>query len=135
MCPGTYNLDRLDKLADAISAKVSSIKPATSTKPSIPVKKPAIPSKPTVKSVKQLADETIAGKYGNGDERKRRLGTYYNAVQAEINRRLGAIQRPNISALADAVMRGEYGNGDERKRRLGVSYAAVQAEINRRFGV
>ena len=40
------------------------------------------------KSVSQLADEVLAGKHGNGDARKRSLGSQYEAVQAEVNRRL-----------------------------------------------
>jgi N-acetylmuramoyl-L-alanine amidase len=90
-------------------------------------------------SIAQLADEVIAGVHGNGDDRRASLGDSYDAVQAEINRRLGgggvAPQGPNISQLADAVMRGEYGDGEERRARLDDVYDAVQNEINRRFGV
>lgn len=42
------------------------------------------------KSISQLADEVIAGKWGNGNDRVERLkaaGYDYNAVQAEVNRR------------------------------------------------
>lgn len=41
------------------------------------------------KSDSQLADEVIAGKYGDGDARKRALGARYAAVQAIVNQRLG----------------------------------------------
>lgn len=97
-------------------------------------------SKPASKSISQLADEVQAGKHGNGDARKKSLGSAYAAVQNEVNRRLygGAktpTRSPNISALADAVMRGEYGNGADRVKRLGSSYTAVQAEVNRRLGM
>ena len=37
-----------------------------------------------------LASAVIAGKYGNGEARKRALGTNYQAVQTIVNRRLGA---------------------------------------------
>lgn len=40
------------------------------------------------KRINKLADEVLRGKYGNGSERKRRLGSDYEAVQAEVNRRL-----------------------------------------------
>jgi hypothetical protein len=43
------------------------------------------------KSVQELAQEVIAGDWGNGDDRKSRLETAgydYNAVQAEVNREL-----------------------------------------------
>ena len=39
------------------------------------------------KSVKQLADEVERGLHGNGEQRKKSLGSRYNEVQAEINRR------------------------------------------------
>lgn len=41
------------------------------------------------KSDNQLADEVIAGKYGDGENRKRALGNRYNAVQAIVNQKLG----------------------------------------------
>lgn len=94
---------------------------------------PKPPAKPAGKTIDQLVAETLAGKHGNGDARKKSLGANYNAVQAKIN--AGATSGPSISQLADAVMRGEYGNGADRQRRLGSNYAAVQAEINRRAGI
>lgn len=41
----------------------------------------------------QLVDDVIAGKYGNGEERKRQLGNYYNAVQNRVNEKLGYPKR------------------------------------------
>lgn len=41
------------------------------------------------KSDAQLADEVIAGKYGDGENRKRALGNRYNAVQSIVNQKLG----------------------------------------------
>ena len=41
----------------------------------------------TRKSVKQLADEVERGLHGTGNARKKTLGSRYNEVQAEINRR------------------------------------------------
>ena len=46
-------------------------------------------SKPLEKSVEELAKEVIAGKYGNGDARKKALGTRYDEVQARVNEILG----------------------------------------------
>ena len=45
------------------------------------------------KSVAAIADEVIAGKWGNGSDRKNKLqaaGYDYNAVQAEVNKKLGS---------------------------------------------
>lgn len=52
------------------------------------------PDKPMAKEayidVYAVAQEVIAGKWGNGEERKQRLGTwFYNTVQNEVNRILG----------------------------------------------
>ena len=132
-CPGPYILSKIDWLVAELNRRV-----AQTPKP-----QPPVAPKPTPKpaDISALADAVLRGEYGNGPERRRRLGSLYAAVQAEVNRRLagGAAPKPpsgpNISALADAVLRGEYGNGPERKRRLGANYAAVQAEVNRRLGL
>lgn len=98
--------------------------------------KPAPTPAPSV-NIDALADAVIRGEYGNGNERKRRLGANYAAVQKRVNEKLaGNTSKPsvNIDALADAVIRGEYGNGEERKRRLGANYAAIQARVNQKLG-
>ena len=53
-------------------------KPSTST-----------PSKPVEKTVDELAQEVIQGKYGNGEDRKKALGDRYDEVQARVNEILG----------------------------------------------
>lgn len=100
--------------------------------------KPAPAPTPSV-NIDALADAVIRGEYSNGEERKRRLGSTYAAVQARVNQKLSASKPApapavNIDTLADAVIRGEYGNGEERKRRLGANYAAVQARVNQKLG-
>ncbi len=94
------------------------------------------------KSVSQLADEVIAGKWGNGDSRRKKLeaaGYDYDAVQAEVNRRLGvgggsSGSSESIDALARDVIAGKYGNGDARKKALGSRYEAVQKRVNEILG-
>jgi hypothetical protein len=44
----------------------------------------------TTKSIVDLANEVIAGKYGNGETRKQALGSLYNEVQAKVNEILRA---------------------------------------------
>lgn len=89
----------------------------------------------TPETVDALAREVIAGKWGNGDERKRRLavaGHDYAAVQSRVNAILKG--RKSNEELAREVIAGRWGNGDERKRRLagaGHDYAAIQAIVNR----
>ena len=53
-----------------------------------PVPKPE-PPKPTKKSNAEIAKEVMAGKWGNGEDRKKRLqaaGYDYSAIQAEVNK-------------------------------------------------
>ena len=56
--------------------------------------KPVTPT-PVKKSNEQVADEVIAGAWGNGEERKNRLtkaGYDYNVIQDIVNKKLGASQ-------------------------------------------
>ena len=46
------------------------------------------------KNIEELAQEVIAGKYGNGEERKQKLGNLYNEVQAKVN----SIYGQNVSS-------------------------------------
>ena len=90
-------------------------------------------------NIDDLARRAIAGEFGNGDERKAKLGGNYAAVQQRVNEMLGqgggsSAPSVDLNALADAVIRGDYGNGEERKRRLGGNYAAVQQLVNRKLG-
>lgn len=108
----------------------------TGSKPAPAKPKPA----PSTPNIDALADAVIRGDYGNGEERKRRLGSNYSAVQKRVNEKLAGRapaakpSGPNIDALADAVIRGDYGNGEERKRRLGGLYSQVQARVNQKLG-
>lgn len=88
---------------------------------------------PAKKTVDELADEVIAGKWDNGAERKRLLtaaGYDYNAVQKRVNEKL---YKKTVDEIANEVIRGEWGNGAERKKRLseaGYDYSEVQARVN-----
>lgn len=102
---------------------------------------PAPPAPPARKTNVQLADEVLAGKWGNNPERAQRLTSAgYNAaaVQAEVNRRLGggapSAHRYTINEIAHQVIAGQWGNQPQRQRLLegaGYNYAAVRAEVNR----
>ena len=81
--------------------------------------------------IEQLATNTVNGKYGNGEERKKKLGKLYNSVQTVINERYKAISASESHRLlAKEVLKGNLGNGDERKRNLGSYYNTVQELIN-----
>lgn len=110
------------------------------------MKKPE-PPKPVLKSVDTIATEVMAGKWGNGDARKKALteaGYDYAAIQAAVNKLAKGESEPapkpvlktNIE-IAKEVMAGKWGNGDARKKALeaaGYNYAAVQAEVNKLAG-
>ena len=49
---------------------------------------------PNGKTVDQLAEEVIAGKYGTGDARRKALGTQYSAVQRRVNEILSGDNKP-----------------------------------------
>ena len=85
------------------------------------------------KSIEELAQAVIRGKYGTGNARKAALGSKYAAVQNRVNELLKAnntTSAAEIDRLARAVIRGEYGTGEARKAALGSKYAAVQKRVN-----
>lgn len=94
---------------------------------------PAKP-KPT-KSNETIAQEVIAGKWGNGDERKIRLedaGYDYNAIQAIVNEYVKPKKKSN-DEIAKEVIEGKWGNGNDRKKKLeaaGYNYNDVQTIVN-----
>lgn len=73
-CPGTYDLDRLDRIARHGAA---------SNTPT--------PSQPSTAGLdlNALADAVIRGEYGVGAERRAKLGANYDKVQQIVNQRLG----------------------------------------------
>ena len=91
------------------------------------------------KSVSAIAKEVIAGKWGNGDDRKARLkaaGYDPAAVQKEVNAQLKGSPKAtkSVTEVAKEVIQGKWGNNPERKKKLeaaGYNYSKVQAEVNR----
>ncbi|HEL2109578.1 TPA: glucosaminidase domain-containing protein [Streptococcus suis] len=81
------------------------------------------------KSLETLVQETLAGKYGNGDTRKAALGNQYEAVMAVINGKASASEKSD-EELAREVLAGKHGAGEDRKRSLGPRYESVQAKVN-----
>ena len=92
------------------------------------------------KTVTQVAQEVIEGKWGNGNDRVSRLkaaGYDASAVQKEVNRILagsGSAPAKSVAVVAKEVIDGKWGNGADRVSRLtkaGYNASAVQAEVNR----
>ncbi|HEL1906690.1 TPA: glucosaminidase domain-containing protein [Streptococcus suis] len=80
------------------------------------------------KSLETLVHETLAGKYGNGDQRKAALGNQYEAVMSVINGKATAPKK-TVDQLAQEVIQGKHGNGEDRKKSLGPDYDAVQKRV------
>lgn len=82
------------------------------------------------KSISTLATEVLAGKHGNGDTRKKSLGSQYAAVQAEVSKRLTSktpAKQPAKSAPSKpATTRLQTGD-------KGKSVKALQVRLNRDY--
>lgn len=87
------------------------------------------------KSVEELAQEVIAGKYGNGEDRKNALGDRYAEVQARVNEILAPAPEPSVDILdlVRKTIRGDFGNGEDRRNALGSNYDEVQRQVNLNF--
>lgn len=100
------------------------------------------PTPSNKKSNTEIAKEVIAGKWGNGAERKQRLeaaGYDYTAVQKEVERLLKEKKEPakpakkSVDEVAREVIAGKWGNGVTRVRLLtkaGYNYYTVQKKVN-----
>lgn len=77
-------------------------------------------------STLELVVATMQGAYGNGEDRKRALGSRYDEVQGMINH----IASASVDILVTETKQGKYGNGDTRKIVLGSRYTEVQSKIN-----
>lgn len=89
------------------------------------------------KDVTTVAKEVIAGKWGSGDERKKKLtaaGYNYDTVQKKVNELLKTSTKKSVAEVAKEVVSGKWGNGADRKKKLeaaGYNYAEVQKEVNK----
>lgn len=90
----------------------------------------------SVKTINQVAKEVIDGKWGNGDERKRRLraaGYDPEKVQLAVNAIAAASKKKSNMTIAKEVINGKWGTGEERKRKLtqaGYNYNDIQKLVN-----
>ena len=92
------------------------------------------------KTIAEVAQEVIDGKWGNGAERKAKLtdaGYDYEAVQNKVNEILKGANKKSVKEVAKEVIDGKWGNGAERKKRLtaaGYDYNEVQRMVNKLLG-
>lgn len=102
---------------------------------------PAPAPQPERRSNDQIANEVIAGNWGDGEARKQKLsGAGYDpaTIQGLVNQKLGsAPAKKSNDAIANEVIGGLWGNGDDRKARLsaaGYDSNAIQTIVNQRSG-
>ena len=97
------------------------------------------PAEPVRKSNEQIADEVIAGAWGNGEDRKNRLtqaGYDYNTIQDIVNNKTEPAKKSN-EEIAQEVIAGQWGNGQDRVNRLnaaGYDANAIQNIVNDKVG-
>lgn len=98
----------------------------------------------TKKSNADIANEVIAGKWGNGEERKSRLaaaGYIASDIQAIVNMKLGQVSAPSVKPdeqIANEVIGGLWGNGTDRVNRLkaaGYDPSTIQSLVNAKLNV
>lgn len=112
-CPGDYLRSKMQYIADEAN-KINNPEPIKE------------------KTIEELAQEVIAGKYGNGEDRKDALGDRYAEVQARVNEILAPAPEPSVDILdlVRKTIRGDFGNGEDRKSALGSNYDEVQRQVN-----
>ncbi len=97
------------------------------------------------KSNEEIANEVIAGKWGNGDARKNALtkaGYNASAIQAIVNQKLlgksSTQNKKSNDQIANEVIKGLWGNGQDRKNRLknaGYDPTVIQNLANKKMGL
>ena len=139
-CPGISGRVDLNRIAG--SKNVAWFTGGGST----PTPKPTPAPAPAKKSNDTIANEVIAGKWGNNPQRAQKLkaaGYDPNAIQALVNQKLGAKSKPaakpstpakkSIDTIAREVIAGKWDNGNTRKQKLaaaGYNYSEVQKRVN-----
>ena len=141
-CPGDWLYTRLGTLASEVTKRLG----GGSTPAPAPTPAPKPAPAPAKKSNDTIANEVIAGKWGNNPQRAQKLkaaGYDPNAIQALVNQKLGAKSKPaakpsapakkSIDTIAREVIAGKWGNGNTRKQKLaaaGYNYSEVQKRVN-----
>ncbi len=114
---------------DAVQKKVNELLAAS---------QPAAPAK----TVDQIAQEVLDGKWGDGDTRISKLkaaGYDPNAVQKKVNELIAAqTPKKTVKQIAQEVIDGKWGSGDARIKKLkaaGYDPDKVQKKVNELLGV
>lgn len=87
-------------------------------------------------SLEMICKEVIAGKWGNGEERMKKLedaGYKPDLVQARVNFILAGKVAKSDGEIAREVIAGKWGNGETREKKLkeaGYDYNTIQTLVN-----
>ena len=127
------------------------LKKKTNSAPTTAPSQKPVPTAPAKKSIDEIAKEVIAGKWGNGNDRKIKLtaaGYNYSEVQKKVNEIVtgkktttsstkvsstSSTKNKSITEIANEVIAGKWGNGADRKKKLtaaGYNYSEVQKKVN-----
>lgn len=82
----------------------------------------------------ELAKMVWQGKFGNGDERKQKLGERWASVQSLVDKGVGKDTRKSNKEIAKEVIQGKWKNYPERKTLLenaGYNYKEIQDLVNK----
>lgn len=91
------------------------------------------------KTYKEIAQEIISGKWGNGSERKAKVtaaGYDYKTAQMMVNSILYNKNKATNEKIANEVIAGKWGNGAARKAKLtaaGYDYNAIQKIVTEKM--
>jgi len=146
-CPGEYLLSKMDYIVEEAN-KINNESTSEPEPEPVPVPTPEPvpePVSPVLKSNEEIANEVIAGIWGNGNDRKVKLtnaGYDFSAIQKIVNNKLlGSTPTEKLKKsneqLAEEVIRGNWGNGEERKKRLteaGYNFSEIQIIVNNKLG-
>lgn len=134
---GGYN--GYEKTTTPASGSTKSTTTPTSAKNTTPSSKVTTTSSGTAKkTIAEIAQEVIDGKWGDGTTRKAKLtaaGYEYAVVQAKVNEVLNSKSNiRTVDEIAKEVVVGKWGNGTTRKKKLeaaGYDYTEVQKAVNK----
>lgn len=129
-CPGPYLEGKMKYIANEVNKNLGVV-PAPTPSPNPPQKK----------TNEEIAKEVIQGKWGAGEDRKKKLtaaGYDYAAVQKIVDQMMAGTYNPNLAKkpnleVAKEVIQGKWGAGQDRVNRLtkaGYNAKAVQKIVD-----
>lgn len=143
--PNIITVGQKIKIPGTKTTTTSSTSTSTATKPSTNTST----STSTKKSNEKIAKEVLAGKWGNGTDRKTKLtaaGYNYDTIQNIVNQMAAGTYKSgssttsttstkkSVETVAREVIQGKWGNGTDRKQKLeaaGYNYTEVQNMVNK----